>query len=83
MFKIKKYRYVDRHTRNKFKIFARTEQFADELAKRISKLGVFDLRRARIRFMQNCVTDIPPYEIEMEQLKSIEEWEKKEEASKN
>lgn len=83
VFKIKRFRYIDRHTRNKFDIFARTEQFGDQLASRISKLGVFDLRRAKIRFVQNCVSDIPPYEIEMEQLKSIEEWEKKEKIVKN
>lgn len=74
-FEINSYIYVDKKTRNKFNILARNVEFADKLAERISNLGVFNLRRAKIRFCRKMVTEIGPYEIEKEQLKNVEEWE--------
>ena len=75
MYVINKYKYVDKKTRNKFEIFARNEGFADDLAKRISSLSVFNLRRSRFGFMKRMATDIPPYEIELEQIKTVSTWE--------
>lgn len=75
MFRINKYLYVDRHTRNKFEVYARNELFADKLIERINAIGVFDLRRAKIRFCKVMESDISPYELEQEQLETIERWE--------
>ena len=77
MYKINRYLYISKGTHSKHEIFARYEAFADELAKRITALGVFNLRRARIGFCKVRFSEIPPYEIEMEQLDTIECWEKK------
>lgn len=75
MYETNKYLYVDKKTRNKFVIFARKVEFADELAARITKLGIFNLRRAKIRFCKKMFTEIPPYEIELEQLNNVRKWE--------
>lgn len=75
MFTINKYLYVDRHTRNKFEVFARTVDFADKLIERINKIGVFNLRRARIGFAKIYETEKPPFEVEQEQISVVEEWE--------
>ena len=77
MFKINKYRYVDVKTRSKFDIFARNVEFADKLVERVNALGVFNLRRAKIFFCRAMISDIPPYEIEQEQVATIECWEEK------
>ncbi len=76
MFNIYRFLYISRGTHLKHVIFARNVEFADKLAKRITDLGVFNLRRARIGFCKLMVTDTPPYELEMEQLATIEGWEK-------
>lgn len=76
MFTINKYKYVDVKTRNKFEIYSRTLEFANELANRISMVTIFNLRPAKIGFCKRMVTDQPPYELEQEQLRTVEEWEK-------
>ena len=77
MFEINRYKYVDVNTRSKFEIFARQVEFAENLIERINKLGVFTLRRAKIGFCKKMVSEIPPYEIEQEQISTIEDWEAK------
>ena len=77
MYTINRYIYVDKHTRNKFEIFARNVDFADSLIKRINNLGVFSLRRARLHFYKVTNLDIPPYELEQEQDRTVSDWEKK------
>lgn len=77
MFTINKYKYVDINTRNKFEIYSRTLEFADELVNKINMYTVFKLRPAKRSFLKHMMTDIPPYEIEQEQLKTIESWKKK------
>lgn len=72
MFKIYRFRYVDRKTGIGWVFFARSEAFADKLAERISGLGIYNLRRTRIGFRKTYVTDIPPYELEMEQKDYVE-----------
>ena len=75
MFEINRYLYISKKTHSKHEIFARTVELADSLAQRITNLGVFNLRRARIGFCKKMVSDMPPYEIEQEQIQTIEEWE--------
>jgi len=82
MFKINKYKYVDVNTRSKFEVFARNVEFADNLIERVNKLGVFTLRRAKLFFCRAMKSDIPPYEIEQEQISTIEDWEAKRDGKK-
>ena len=75
MFEINRFKYIDIKTRSKFEIYSRKVEFADELVERINKLGVFNLRRAKIFFKKKMATDIPPYEVEQEQVETISGWE--------
>ena len=75
MFETNKYLYKDINTHSKFLIYSRSVEFADSLIERINYLGVFTLRKAKHRFCTKMVTETPPYELEQEQLKTVEEWE--------
>lgn len=76
LYKIYRYHYIDKKCRTKFEIFARKDEFADELAKRISGLGVYDLRRTKLFFKKEVYVEIPPYELETAQMEYIEHKEK-------
>ena len=76
-FTINEYKYKDKNTGFHFIFYSRTMQFANELAKRITNLGLFDLVPLKFKFCKNVVTDIPPYEIEIEQQRTIQEWERR------
>ena len=76
-YKIYRYHYIDRKCSTKFEIFARKDELADELARRISALGIYTLRRTRIFFKKEVYVKIPPYELEQAQIEYIEEMEKK------
>ncbi len=67
MFKIYKCHYIDKKTCIKWEIFGRSTEFTDKLAKRISKLGVYNLRRTKIGFCKLVYTEWPPYELEQAQ----------------
>ena len=82
MLKINRYKYVDVNTRSKFEVFARNVDFADKLIERVNALGVFTLRRAKLFFCRAMKSDIPPYEIEQEQISTIEDWEAKKNGKK-
>ena len=75
MYKINQYLYKCKKSGNKFIIYSREVSFADDLAKRISNLGIFNLRRVRFNFIKEVSTDIPPYDIELEQLDTVTNWE--------
>ena len=77
MFKIFRCIYVDKKVRTKWEIFGRTTEFTDGLAERISKLGIYDLRRARIGFCKLVLTEWPPYELEQAQEEYVEDMENK------
>ena len=77
MFKIYRFIYIDRKVRIKWEIFARSVDFADHLASRLTGIGVYSLRRAKIGFCKLVVTEWPPYELEQAQLAYVEDCEKK------
>ena len=77
MFKINRYLYIDKNVRQKWEIFARKEEFADQLANRITALGVYNLRRVKIGFCKPVLVEIPPYELEQAQEDYVEECESK------
>lgn len=77
MFKIYEYRYKDRKSGLGFVFYARKEEFADSLASRISALGMYSLKRKIIGYKKTGHTEIPPYELELEQEEYVEDMEKK------
>lgn len=82
MFKIYRYHYIDTKVKVKFEIFARKDEFADQIAERITKIGVYTLRRTKIFFKKEVYVEIPPYELELAQLDYVENMEKNYEESK-
>ncbi len=77
MFKIYRCIYVDKKVHIKWEIFGRSVVFTDKLADRISSLGIYSLRRARIGFCKLVYTEWPPYELEQAQEEYVEEMERK------
>ena len=72
MFKINRYHYVDKKSKVKFEIFSRTTEFADELANRITKIGIYSLQRVKFGFCKPVLTEYPPYELEQAQAEYVE-----------
>ena len=77
MFKIYRCHYIDKKAHIKWEIFGRTIEFTDGLAKRISNLGIYNLRRTRIGFCKPVYTEWPPYELELAQEEYVEDMENK------
>ena len=77
MFKIYEFRYRDRNSGVGFVFYARREVFADRLASRITALGIYSLQRRKIGYKKEYYTEIPPYELELEQDEYVEGMEKK------
>ena len=77
MFKIYRFLYIDRRVRLKWEIFARNEKLADELASRISKLGIYNLKKVKIGFRKLVYVEIPPYELEQAEIEYVEDCEMK------
>ena len=75
MFKIYEFRYKDKKSGLGFVLYARKEEFADELANRITNLGLYSLKRKRIGYKRKGYTDIPPYELEQAQEEYVESME--------
>jgi len=76
-YKINRYHYIDRKVGIRFVIYARKDEFADELSKRISKVFSYNLRRTRIFFKKEVYTEIPPYELELAQEEYVDEVEER------
>ena len=75
MFTFYEFRYYDKRSKLKFVFYARTVEFADHLAKRMTDLGVYVLVRKKFFFMKKVYSGIPPYEIEQEQEETIDGYE--------
>ena len=75
MIKIYEFRYKDKKSGLGFVFYARKEEFADSLAAKITALGIYNLKRKRIHFKKQGYTEIPPYELELEQEAYVEEME--------
>ena len=76
LYRIYRYHYIDKKCRTKFEIFARKDEFADELARRISALGIYSLRRTKMFFKKEVYVKIPPYELEQAQTEYVEKLER-------
>ena len=77
MFAINRYIYIDKRVKTKWEIFSRTIELADQLAERISKLGIYSLRRVKIGFCKRVMVEFPPYELEQAQIDYVEKLETK------
>ena len=75
MYWINRYKFVDKKTKNIFEIYSRTEEFANNLVRRINDLGLFCLVKARFHFCKKLDTEIAPYSIEIEQEEVVTNWE--------
>lgn len=75
MFKIYEFRYRDKKSGLGFVFYARKEKFAEELARRITSIGLYSLKRKRIHYKKKGYTDIPPYELEQAQEEYVESME--------
>lgn len=76
MFEVYEFRYVDKKTKQGFVFYCRNVELADQLAEKITKMGIYNLRRAKIGFCNKYLTEKPPYELEQEQIEEIERKEK-------
>ena len=75
LFTIYRFMYVDKKTRAKFEIFARSVDFADKLIDRVNKITFYNLKRKKLFFCKKMMTELAPYEIELEQENNVREWE--------
>ena len=73
-FEIYAFRFVDKKTKSRCEIYARTVETALKIIDMWNSLGVFTWVKPKFRFMKKCFTSIPPYEVEQEQLNTIKEW---------
>lgn len=84
-FIIYKFVFIDRRTRFKCEIFARTEEKAIqimELWNSFQDIFHWSIPRIKYRYKTKMITEIPPYEIEQEQIDCIESWRIKSDKSK-
>ena len=83
MYHINRYTYVgyNEGAKIKFEVFARTQEFADNLIERLNKVGDYKLKRKRFFFMKPLMTPNEPYIVEKAQLEVVERLE--EEYAKN
>lgn len=59
-------------------IYARTEETALKIINMWNDMqNIFQWVKPRFRFKKKCMTSIPPYELEQEQIGTINEWSKK------
>lgn len=77
MFEVYEFRYVDKKIKQGFVFYCRNVELADQLAERITKMGIYNLRRTKIGFQKKYLSEKPPYELEQEQIKTIEKQESK------
>ena len=71
-FRINRYHYIDKKHRIKFEIFARKDEYAEQLANMISGIGIYNLKRTKLFFKKEVYVNTPPYELEQAQLDYIE-----------
>lgn len=72
MYSIFEYRYIDRNTKSRFCIYSRTQEVADEIITIVNDLNVYRFEKPRFRrFKRRYLSEMPPYELEQEQLENV------------
>lgn len=75
-FEIYEFRFVDKKTRMGAVIYARTEEIALRIIQKWNDMqNIYHWVKPRFRFKKKYVTSTPPYELEQEQIETIEMWE--------
>ena len=76
-FEIWSFRFVNKDTHMKATVYARTEETAMKIITMWNEsTDIFHWVKPRFRFKKRMVTNIPPYELEQEQMETIEQWKK-------
>ena len=74
-FEIWEFRFVDKKTKMRSVIYARTEETALKIIGMWNEVqSIYHWVKPRFRFRKKYVTTIPPYELEQEQISTIEGW---------
>lgn len=77
LFEIFEFRFVDKRTKAGAVIYARTEETALKIIKKWNDMqDIYHWAKPRFRFKKKFVTSMPPYELEQEQISTINEWSK-------
>ena len=77
-FEIYEFRFVDRKTHARAVVYAREEETALEIIDKWNSLqNIFNWVKRKHRFKKRFYTSIPPYELEQEQGRYIEQNDKK------
>ena len=74
LFEIYEFRFIDKVTKAKAVIYARKEETAISIINKWNEIqDIYHWDKVRFRFKRKCYTSKPPYELEQEQLHTIEE----------
>ena len=73
-FEIWEFRFVDKKTKARAVIYARTEETALKIIGMWNDLQIYHWVKRRFRFKKKYVTKIPPYELEQAQIDTIKGW---------
>ena len=77
LFEIYEFRFVDKRTRMGAVIYARTEETALKIINMWNEMqNIYHWVKPRFRFRRKDTTSTPPYELEQEQIQTINEWAK-------
>ena len=76
-FEIYEFRFVDKRTKMGAVIYARAEETALKIINMWNEMqNIYHWVKPIFRFKKKYVTSIPPYELEQEQINTINEWSK-------
>ena len=71
MFKINRYRYIDKDSGLSFVIYARHIDTAYKIVELVNNTYGYKLHKKRMFFVKQIYVDVPPYELEQMQLDSL------------
>ncbi len=75
LFEIWEFRFVDKETKARAVVYARTEETALKIIKMWNNMqSIYYWIKPKFRFKRKYVTSTPPYELEQEQIDTIERW---------
>lgn len=76
---IYRFTFIDNRTKTKCEIFARSEKKAIEIIdlwNSFQDIYIWSIPKRKRHFIKLVYTSIPPYELENEQIQTIEGWKK-------
>ena len=74
-FEIFEFKFIDKKTKMRAIVYARTEGTALKIINMWNDIqDIYFWVKLRFRFKKKCATSIPPYELEQEQIQTIQQW---------